>query len=110
MNPLERPFQPGTEGVFFSYTGSVDKGTTIYYGSDFSFRVKISAAQCASLLKHFRGKTANVGTSRDNAPRGSLGEWLQLNVTKTATASYVAPILIAEGYAERAGGPNIRFR
>jgi len=31
----------------------------------------------------------------------ALGEWLQVNVTQTAIASYVAPILVNEGYAHR---------
>ena len=50
----------------------------------------------------------NIGTSRDSAPKGSIGEWLQANVTKTAIASYVGPILINEGFAEKVEGPNIK--
>ena len=50
-----------------------------------------------------------IGTSRTDPPRNSVGEWLQLNVTRTALASYVGPILITEGYAEKAGGSKIRF-
>jgi hypothetical protein len=52
----------------------------------------------------------DIGTSRTDPPRGSVGEWLQLNVSKRAIASYVGPILIAEGYAEKAGRPKIGFR
>ena len=92
----------------FSYTGSVSIGTEILYGQ--GFRIFISADNYTRLLSHFRGRTANMGTSRDNPPRGSVGEWLQANVTKTATASYVGPILIREGYADKEGGPLIRFR
>ena len=92
----------------FSYTGSVKDGTRITYGSGFS--ATISAAQYAKLLDHFRGRTVDIGTSRTNPPRGSVGEWLQSNVTKTATASYVGPILVAEGYAEKVGRSQISFR
>ena len=91
----------------FKYTGSVNNGTTITYGSGFSFNV--SAAQYAELLNYFRGRTVNIGTSRTNRPRGSVGEWLQSNVTKTAIASYLGPILIFERYAEKVSGPYIRF-
>jgi len=93
----------------FSYTGSVKQGTKIVYGRKPCSRF-ISATQYAKLLNHFRGHTVDIGTSRDNRPRGSVGEWLQQSkVTKIAIASYVGPILIAEGYAEKAGGSKIRF-
>ncbi len=36
-------------------------------------------------------------------PKGSLGEWLQTNVTRSAIACYVASILVIEGYAKRVG-------
>jgi hypothetical protein len=91
----------------FSYFGSVAQGTTVTYGSGFS--ITLSASQYNALLNHFRGRTVDIGTSHDNPPRGSVGEWLQSHVTKTGIASYVGPILIAEGYAEQAGGPRIRF-
>ena len=95
----------------FSYTGSVGEGTTITYGKAKS-RAKVSADQYAALLKHFRGSTVEIGTRRDIRPRGSVGEWLrQQNVTQTAIAPYVGPILIEEGYAEKVeeGKPLIRF-
>jgi hypothetical protein len=92
----------------FSYVGSVAEGTVITFGRGWS--VRVSAADYAALLDHFRGQEANVGTSRDAPPTGSVGEWLQRNVTRAAIASYVGPILVVEGYAERAGGAYIRFR
>lgn len=92
----------------FRYTGSVENGTKIFYGKE--GKVFISATQYAKLLNHFRGHTVDIGTSRDNRPRGSVGEWLQQSkVTKPAIASYVGPILITERYAEKAGGSKIRF-
>jgi hypothetical protein len=92
----------------FHYSGSVKEGTTIIYGKGFSLAV--SASQYSALLKHFRGRTVEIGTSRTNRPPGSVGEWFQFHVTKTAIASYVGPILIAEDYAEKVGGPKIRFK
>ncbi|MCX5886962.1 MAG: hypothetical protein NT096_13815 [Proteobacteria bacterium] len=91
----------------FSYIGSVKEGTYITYGRGFS--CKVSAKQYSALIDHFRGKTVNIGTSRDNPPKGSVGEWLQKNVIKTAIASYVGSILIAEGYAERGYRGEIKF-
>jgi len=93
----------------FSYTGFVKQGTKIVYGGKHCSRF-ISATQYIKLLNHFRGHTVDIGTSRDNRPRGSVGEWLQQSkVTKIAITSYVGPILIVEGYAEKAGGSKIRF-
>lgn len=91
----------------FNYTGSVKIGTKITYGNGHS--IKVSAAQYNNLLGHFRGRTVSMGTSRDCPPKGSIGEWLQMHVTKTAVASYVGPILINEGYAEK-DGSNIKFK
>ncbi len=93
----------------FSYTGSVKQGTKIFYGRK-DEEIFICATRYVKLLDHFRGRTVDIGTSRDNRPPGSVGEWLQQSkVTKRAIASYVGPILIAEGYAEKAGGSKIRF-
>ncbi len=92
----------------FGYTGSVKEGTEIAYGRK-PYPKSISATQYAKLLNHFRSHTVDIGTSRTDPPRNSVGEWLQLNVTRTALASYVGPILITEGYAEKAGGSKIRF-
>lgn len=93
----------------FKYDGSIESGTTIYYGSGFSIR--ISASQYSAILQNFKGKTVNIGTSRDRAPLGSVGDWLQKNVTPTATASYVGAILIEEGYAIKGCRPaTIEFK
>ena len=86
----------------FEYSGSVEEGTKIIYGSGFS--QWISANQYQKLLDNFRGKTVNIGTSRTDPPMDSVGEWLINNVTKTAMASYVGRILIGEGYAQKGTG------
>jgi ribosomal protein L13 len=91
----------------FQYSGSIEKGTKIEFGN--CNRIFISGDKYKQLLNHFNGRTVNIGTSRTDPPRGSAGEWLMENVTKAAIASYVGSILIHERYAEKAGGPDIRF-
>jgi len=94
----------------FDYSGSVGAGTDIHYGTKSKYRIKISGSQYAELLAHFGGQEVLVGTHRVDPPSGSLGEWLKKNVTQTASASYVAPILIQEGYAVRASNSTrIKF-
>jgi hypothetical protein len=53
--------------------------------------------------------TVDAGTSRTDPPAKSVGEWFLANVTKTAIASYVCPILIHEGFAERVDKSQIAF-
>jgi len=84
----------------FKYEGSVAEGTIIYYGKKPGI-IKVSSGQFSQLLHHFKGESVKIGTSRDNTPKDSVGEWLQENITKTAIASYVGPILVDEGYATK---------
>ena len=90
----------------FSYEGSVETGTDITYGQGHSVRVE--ARKYVALRRHFVNRVVPAGTSRTDPPPGSLGAWLQANVTPTAVASYVAPILVEESYAERIGEHDIR--
>jgi hypothetical protein len=92
----------------FSYGGNVKKGTRILFGKG-RWEEYVSAKHYQNLLDHFRNKTVPCGTSRDNPPEGSLGEWLKQNVTKRAIASYVGSILIHEGYATKIGS-DISFK
>jgi hypothetical protein len=85
----------------FEYSGSVKSGTDIYYGKDFRYHELISSDKYQMLLDHFRSRTVSIGTSRTNPPNKSLGEWLKANVSRTALASYVGPILIHEEHAKR---------
>lgn len=94
----------------FKYTGSVKLGTEIYFGKGYKYKVKITSEHYYGLIKYFSGNTVDIGTSRDMPPVGSLGMWLQNNVTKTAIASYVGPILIKEGYAEKIGRSQIKIK
>lgn len=98
-------------GRSFEYGGSVATGTEILYGKK-PHRQRITAAQYHALLRHFKGATVGIGTSRTNRTPGSVGQWLEENVTGTAIASYVGPILLEEGYAQRVPGARseIRFK
>lgn len=91
----------------FTYDGCVDIGTRIYFGK--TGVTEITKQQYQSLLKEFSGMTLEVGTSRDNAAIDSLGYWLQNNITKTAIASYVARILLQEGYVKKIDNSMLRF-
>jgi hypothetical protein len=105
MNEI-KTLQTWTGNAEFKYLGSVVEGTTIpLYGHQ---RVIISASHYESLLDRFRGCTVDLGTSLKPFG-GSLGVWLRSNVTKTTIASRVGAILIAEGYAERAGKSGIKI-
>ena len=61
--------------------------------------------------KEFSGQIVNIrAMTRTTPAAGSAGAWLRENVTKTtAIASYVGPILVEEGYAEKAGPSALRF-
>jgi hypothetical protein len=87
----------------FDLTGNLATGTTITYGKGWT--VQVSAAQYAALLAAFpAGTIVDAGTSRTNPPIGSLGAWLQVHISKTATASYIGPILLHFGHAQRVPG------
>jgi len=92
----------------FEYDGSVASGTSIRFGEN--GRQLVTREQYIALLAHFKGRTVDIGTSRDNPPEGSVGAWLQEHVTRIAIASYVGSILVAEGYAERVPLERSRIR
>ena len=89
----------------FEYSGSVEKGTEITYGK--GWIVRVSAHEYTDLRNHFCCRIVPVGTSRTDPPGDSLGAWLIRNVTRTGIVSYVAAILIIEGYAKRVGKHDI---
>ncbi len=92
----------------FEYTGCVAIGTKITFGKAKTI-ISITRQQYDSLRSTFIGQVVKVGTSRDDPQYGSIGEWLKTNVTQTAIASYVAPILVRECYAVREGKSEIRI-
>lgn len=83
----------------FQYDGSVKLGTNINFGSNITKPVFVSKQQYELLIKTFKGQTISMGTSRTSPPSGSVGEWLNQNVSSTVLASYVGAILVNEGYA-----------
>ena len=85
----------------FSYEGSVVDGTRIFFGKHGQFQEYVAPEEYNQLIRTFYRRKIAIGASQDNPPKGSLGEWLQKNVTLTAIASYVASILLKEGFAER---------
>jgi hypothetical protein len=93
----------------FECEGAVGGDLTMYYGAEFRSRISVRVSQINALLTVFKGKEVPIGTSRTSPPRGSVGEWLQRYVTRTAIASYIGPILIADGVARR-GGDSDRIK
>jgi hypothetical protein len=95
------------QGAEFSYDRTAAGDVVIRYGK--TGRARVSAADYARLLRRFRGQVVAVGTSRNCPPAGSVGEWLQENVTKVAIASYLAPILVHRGDARWLDDHTLRF-
>jgi hypothetical protein len=81
----------------FSYSGSVKEGTKIVFRS--GVVLKFSIEEYRKILNFFSGKIVNIGTSRTNPPNGSLGRWIELNLGKMGTTSFIGAILLNEGYA-----------
>jgi hypothetical protein len=96
-----------SKGKAFKYEGSIKTGTTIHFGD--GRKVVVRSTEWTALLKEFNGRLIRIGASRTNPPKGSLGEWLIKNVTKQAIASYLAPILIREGFAKQEGIYKLTF-
>ena len=96
-----KTLQTWAGGSVFDYDGSVKTGTTIYYGKNKSYKKVVPQNIYANLICHFSGKIRELATSRTDRGKDSVGEWLKVNFTKTAITSYIGPILINEGYAQR---------
>lgn len=87
---------------YFTYTGDVSTGLTIYAGKS---KVGVSARLLEQLLTAFRGKRVPGGFSMTDPTPGGLGEWvrdnsLAHNLSKLGprNASHIAAILAKEGY------------
>lgn len=91
----------------FDFVGNINQGTIITYGSN--NQITVTAQQYQAMLEHFRGQTITVRPERTTPEHGSLELWLRNNVTQTAIASYVAPILINEGVATRSTDNRLQF-
>jgi hypothetical protein len=94
-------------GVPFSYEKTVHGDVHIEFGR--GRKVMVAAADWRRLIQQFRGRQVQLGTSRDRPPPGSVGEWLQQNVTPVAIASYVGPILVHEACATWVDRSTLQF-
>lgn len=83
----------------FEYQGNLQQGTVIIYGAN--NHITVTAEQYQQLIIHFAGQNVTISPSRTDPETGSLENWLHQHVTRTAIASYVAPILVLEGVAVR---------
>ncbi|ALC89390.1 hypothetical protein AM500_06020 [Bacillus sp. FJAT-18017] len=88
-------------GSSFSYEGSVEKGTSISYGS--GSRVKASKELYQELLKTFSGQTIILGNPpKEENDLTYLRNWLLANNHPRILKHHIPSILMAEGYAELA--------
>jgi hypothetical protein len=96
-----------SKGITFGYETTADGSIHIEFGR--GNRATLKATDYTRVIDHFQGQTVALGTSRDNPPPGSVGKWLQENVTRTAIASYLGPILVHEGQAVWVDGSTLQF-
>jgi excisionase family DNA binding protein len=93
----------------FQVSGSIAAGAQIWPGQ-MRYPIRFPKEFFDALLGRFRGREINVGLQFDRPAQGSLGEWIKKNLpTKMNPATYVAGLLIDEGYAVRSGRGTIRF-
>lgn len=107
MSENRKTLKTSSRGAPFGYEGSVAKGTIIYYGEKWS--AEVTKDQYTEILKVFKGKTVNKGTSHTNPPEGSFGDWLKTSISLTGLSSYICAILVSEGYAD-VEKSDIRFK
>ena len=109
--PSEVPARPTGEwrqmdtwagGSTFQFRQDDAQGYFIRFGGSPQV-VHVSREFIQRIQREFGGRMVSVGTSRTDPPSGSLGEWLQVNLTRTATASYVGALLVNLKIAERQG-------
>src|SRR5262249_46004281 len=96
-------------GEEFRYEGSVGHGTTIFYGADFRWTAKITAADYRQIINRFAKREVDIGTSKDSPPAGSVGDWVKANVNRSGLMSYIGAILVEEGFAVKPRPGRIRF-
>ncbi len=90
----------------FEYNGCIETGTEIFFGTN--QQATVTEQQWQLLRSHFLGRVVEIGTSRDNPPQGSMGEWSLQNISNQALMSYVGVILVREFYAVRESETQIR--
>lgn len=100
------PIATWGERSTFEYNGCVETGTEIFFGTN--QQATVTAQQWQLLRSHFLGQVVGIGTSRDNPPLGSMGEWSLQNIHNQALMSYMGVILVREFYAVRESETQIR--
>jgi hypothetical protein len=87
----------------FRYSGSVQTGVTIEFGTDFQNIGQFSSDELRRLIEHFKGKEVPLGTQHTSSPiKGSVAEWIRNNINRNRImTSYLGPIFVSEGYAEK---------
>ncbi|WP_342433460.1 hypothetical protein [Neobacillus sp. FSL H8-0543] len=88
-------------GALFQYEGSIKDGINIVYGDLRSQKI-VAQDKIQLLLNNFSNKTVPIEETRTIADlnEGSLGHWLNTHENGPVITSYVAAILVHEGYAE----------
>lgn len=88
----------------FTYEGSVSAGLRLTYGPSRT-STRVTAEALRQLLDHFNqiDGPVEIGASRTNSPPGSLGAWWKEHQPGPQLASYLAAVLVAQGYAQVAG-------
>jgi hypothetical protein len=90
----------------FRYTGSVKTGVAVECGKDFAHSYSLDRFQLKEVLMRFSGREVKVGTHRTNPPDGSIGDWIRVEYKLGGFMSYLGPILLEEGFAERGSQPD----
>jgi|ERR1035437_2736530 hypothetical protein len=73
----------------------------VYCGQASSHRYALDGQRLCEALAHFSGKDVQIGTHRTKPPQGSIGQWLLATCKRGGIMSYLGPVLIAEGFADR---------
>lgn len=94
----------GRRPAEFTYEGSVSLGLRLTFGETRQ-TARVSAEALRRLLDHFTDMPGPVaiGASRDKPPLGSLGAWWIAHQSRRQLASYLAAVLVEEGYAQKSG-------
>lgn len=66
----------------------------------------MTSVELREALMKFSGREVKIGTHRTAPPDGSIGDWLRSRYQKGGIMSYLGPVLIAKGYAERGSEPD----
>jgi len=97
-----------SDSEIFFYFLNENKYTIIYGRKKLAVNKKLTLEILGQLLLHFSEKEISIGARGDKPPNNSLGQWIKSKI-RINLASYVAPILVKEGYAEVIDTHTIRI-